>query len=452
MKAPRVTVAIHVCLALVVGQTAAQEWREISGGPGPSPRRNAAAVYDPVGHRVVLFGGRGSSGDLNDLWALDLASETWELIPTAAGPTPRFTHESVYDPLDHRMLVWSGRKVDADGSGLFNDVWSLDLATHRWVELDTGDGRPNLRYGTASVYDPESHALVTFAGFTDEGRFHDTWRLDLATATWRDISPADGDPGRRCLHSAAYDAGAGRMLIYGGQRSGALGDLWSLDLQRLQWTELEPATRPPDRFFTALAHDPANGQLLIFGGDTGTEKLGDLWAYSLEAGTWQPVDVLGSGPAPRDGAVAIHIPTAGRVLIFGGTGSGHFADTWFLEGLGDRATAVSETRGGRPATAHLSAHPNPFNGQVVLDYGLAAGDLAGTDLLGMDLAAPARVEVWNLLGQRVWQAPVAPNGGSGGRIVWNGRDRAGRPAASGVYVARLIAGPTSKVVPIALVR
>jgi len=442
-----VTIAVWVATALVVGQVAAQQWRQVSPGKAPSPRRNAAAIYDPSGHRVVLFGGRGSSGDLDDLWGLNLAAEEWVPIPTGPGPAPRFTHEAVYDPRGHRMLVWSGRKIDGDGSGLFNDVWSLDLITHRWTELDTGVGRPNLRYGTASVYDPESHGLISFAGFTDAGRFHDTWRLDLASTRWQDISPADGDPGRRCLHSAAYDADGGRMLIYGGQRSGALGDLWSLDLGRLQWTEMEPPRRPPDRFFTALAHDVANGQLLIFGGDTGTEKLGDLWAYSLEQTVWQPVAPMGAGPEPRDGAVAVYIPAEERVLITGGTGDGHLGDTWFLEGLGTRPTAVGESRTGRPAGARLEAYPNPFNGQVVFDC-----EISGANPPGSETATTPRVEVWNLLGQRVWQAPVAPTADLGERVVWNGRDHLGRRVASGAYMVRLVSGATAAVTRIALVR
>ena len=113
----------------------AQQWTQLEAS-GPSPRRNAAAIYDPVGERVILFGGRGSSGDRSDVWAFDLAADSWERIqPDGEGPTPRFTHNAVYDAIGHRMLIWSGRMVDGNGSTLLNDVWALDLTTHGWTNM-----------------------------------------------------------------------------------------------------------------------------------------------------------------------------------------------------------------------------------------------------------------------------------------------------------------------------
>jgi hypothetical protein len=44
-----------------------------------------------------------------------------------------------------------------------------------------------------------SKELVTFAGFTDAGRFDDTWRFNVNTNSWNNISPAT-HPENRCLH------------------------------------------------------------------------------------------------------------------------------------------------------------------------------------------------------------------------------------------------------------
>ena len=65
------------------------------------------------------------------------------------------------------MLVWSGRF----GGVFYNDVWALDLATDSWSKFALQNPRPNTRYGTAAVFDPVAGDLVTFAGFTDAGRF-----------------------------------------------------------------------------------------------------------------------------------------------------------------------------------------------------------------------------------------------------------------------------------------
>ena len=39
-------------------------WEEITPTTaGPSARRNTAAIYNPIDHELILFAGRGSSGD-----------------------------------------------------------------------------------------------------------------------------------------------------------------------------------------------------------------------------------------------------------------------------------------------------------------------------------------------------------------------------------------------------
>jgi hypothetical protein len=57
--------------------------------------------------------------------------------------------------------VWSGRR----GGMFYNDVWAFDLNEHTWSELVASDPLPNLRYGTAAIFDPRANELVNFAGF-----------------------------------------------------------------------------------------------------------------------------------------------------------------------------------------------------------------------------------------------------------------------------------------------
>jgi hypothetical protein len=216
--------ALLACLLCVLlhGSAAASQWVQLtpSAGAMPAPREHAASIYDPVGHRMIVVGGTTAAGDVNDVWAFDLDRHTWTEITPPSGPAPagRFTHNAVYDHAGRRMLVWSGQ-----ASGAFlNDVWAFDLDAHTWSQFTPPGPLPNIRYGTAAVFDPIARRLVTFAGFTDQGRFDDTWQFDVAAVAWPNISPAP-DPDRRCLHSASYDARDRRMIMYGGQRSGPLG-------------------------------------------------------------------------------------------------------------------------------------------------------------------------------------------------------------------------------------
>ena len=69
--------------------------------------------------------------------------------------------------------------------------------------------------------------------------------------------------------------------------------------------------------------------------------------------------------------------------------------------------------------------PNPFNSQTVLAYFLPA-------------PSPARLEVFALTGQRVAILHQGPQQAGYHRLRWNGRDDAGRPVASGMYLYRLV--------------
>ena len=91
-------------------------WRHLApAGTPPAARRSGTAIYDPVRDRMVIYGGwDGQSNDvssfLGDTWAMSLSPDiTWtQLAP--AGPTPagRDVMQAVYDPIGDRMVVYGG--------------------------------------------------------------------------------------------------------------------------------------------------------------------------------------------------------------------------------------------------------------------------------------------------------------------------------------------------------
>ncbi len=322
-------------VALAGAIARAQTWSEIvpSSGPIPPARTNAGGVYDPVGHRLVVFGGTGASSTLNDVWGFDLAANVWTDLTPAAGPAParRFTPNAVYDPVRHSMIVWSGQ-----GAGFFNDVWEFDLSTHEWRQFMPAAPLPEIRYGTASIFDPIARDLVAFAGFTDLGRFDDTWRFSPDGVAWTDVSPA-ASPGRRCLHASAYDARQHRMIVYGGQRFGAIGDVWALDLATDAWTELTPATSPDPRWFGAGVYDLRFHRLMVFGGGSEfTSETNDVIAFDLFRRQWSTLAPAGTRPSARQGSIAIFVLEEDRLVVFGGvTASGVASDVWSLDGVSE---------------------------------------------------------------------------------------------------------------------
>ncbi|MEW6750076.1 MAG: hypothetical protein AB1505_03760 [Candidatus Latescibacterota bacterium] len=91
----------------------------------------------------------------------------------------------------------------------------------------------------------------------------------------------------------------------------------------------------------------------------------------------------------------------------------------------------------------LPNYPNPFNPATVIPFTVPRAE--GGSL-------PVTAAVYDLLGQRLrllLDGPVAPGRH---RLSWDGRDGAGRPVASGVYLCRLQAGATVQVRKMTLVR
>ncbi|HEX5132139.1 MAG TPA: CHRD domain-containing protein [Candidatus Krumholzibacteria bacterium] len=91
------------------------------------------------------------------------------------------------------------------------------------------------------------------------------------------------------------------------------------------------------------------------------------------------------------------------------------------------ATAVGDTP--KPATALAQNYPNPFNPSTTIAFTLATTGRVRLDVFDVNGAFVATLVDGEL---------PAGDGGA----VWNGRDAAGRPVASGVYFYRLAAGAT----------
>ncbi len=124
MKELLKTFTVVAGLVAATATSIAQSWLQLTpaSGNAPGPRSNAAAIYDSLNHRLVIFGGKSASGNLNGVWAFDLRNNSWSELTPASGsaPAPRFTANGIYKPAAQQMIIWSGQ-----GSTFFNDVGHL---------------------------------------------------------------------------------------------------------------------------------------------------------------------------------------------------------------------------------------------------------------------------------------------------------------------------------------
>lgn len=307
--------------------SAAPGWRRIPTGSGPSPRNLQHAILTLNGDKVYIYGGRNNQGSLNDTWLLSLTTVVWQRIAEDGAPPGRWGGVGVLDTQRNRFIVVGGQTAGA----FYNDTWALDLTNHTWRHIETPGALPRARYGAAGVYDVERDRVIISHGFTDSGRFDDTWALDLATNTWRDLTPDGAKPIKRCLHTAGLDRDGQQMILFGGCASGfgpcPLNDTWAFDLKTHQWRELRAnAPLPPARQFTS-GEIVDGGEFVIFGGE-GSRGLGDTWALNPRASTWRLLD-NGPGPGERHSHTTLYDSLRRRLLVMFGTSSGqNLADIW----------------------------------------------------------------------------------------------------------------------------
>ena len=96
----------------------------------PPKRRHAVGVYDSRHNWLIMHGGFGEQGYLNDVWAFDLTNDLW--INITPGPQPRLDSQAIYDPVTGRLVVYGG---DARLPTKFHDLWELEVAPD--LPLDT---------------------------------------------------------------------------------------------------------------------------------------------------------------------------------------------------------------------------------------------------------------------------------------------------------------------------
>jgi hypothetical protein len=134
-------------------------WSELTpSGTPPAGLYGSGVTYDPVRDRVLVFGGVGSSGPTNSLWALDLASgPAWSLLsPGGTAPDARSRPMTIYDSARDRIVMSGGDTGVAAPAG---DTWELDLApTLQWQQLS-----PDVleQGGWTAIYDPDRDRMVT---------------------------------------------------------------------------------------------------------------------------------------------------------------------------------------------------------------------------------------------------------------------------------------------------
>jgi hypothetical protein len=306
-------------------------WSFLSPSSSPPALQNASAVYDSDNKTIVLFGGLTSQGTVSDsTWVWNGSNWTDYSPAQIEEPPPRYLASMSFDPALHQLILFGGR--DSAGHEL-DDTWAWNGASWFNIGGRLASVSPTARDGAALSYDGQGH-LILFGG---EGPTVSGATPSSNASTSQSTSPPS--------------AGAQAIPTNPPGPLKALGDTWLWG--QAGWAQI-PVSGPPPRVSASAAYDAAHGQLVMFGGASsptgapGSVQLGDTWIWNGSAWNENAPSQAPSGPPGRSSAVVADDPSAGGLVLSGGSsGSGPLADTWMWAGSGWSPLPADGSPGGR---------------------------------------------------------------------------------------------------------
>jgi len=367
------------------------DWQHIFGGDGFQP-----LVHPIYGNRVwaqYQYGRLSYSSN---------GGGSWQTATSGVSSTDRVAWNMplIQDPTDPDRRYLATHRVYRSTGNLTWEIFSPDLTDGPHLD-NPGQVRGSLTTLAVSPLD----GGVVWAG-SDDGLVH----VRTGLTGWIDVSA--GLPERwitsvRCdpfARETAYVTVSGFRWaeplphVY---RTVDLGANWEPivgNLPEAPANEILPDPDVPGRYFVAT----------------------DVGVYETTDGgtTWSAF----GADLPRVVVTSLSFRRDTRTLVVGTYGRSTFAIAvdGSSTGVGDTPdeTAVTTLGSLRPP------YPNPTSGATTIAFE------ARRDL---DLT----VEVYSVAGRRIWTNRLAAAAGQTASLQWNGRDAAGRPASSGIYLVRV---------------
>jgi len=198
-----------------------------------------------------------------------------------------------------------------------------------WVLRAPGTSPPP-REGGAMAYDAGRGRIVLFGGYSS-GELFDTWEYD--GTTWSPVTTSTDTPPKRTNAAMAYDAGGQRILMFGGRYTNTSGASFSLDdtwvLAGGQWTLLTLTTSPSPRELSSIVWDPGADRLLLFGGRLSGTAYNDT--YRLDATTWTMLSPATSPPVRFFASVVYDSANQRTLALNSSRTDQEFVETWQLD-------------------------------------------------------------------------------------------------------------------------
>ena len=353
-------------------------WTALDVDGAPPPRSQFGMAADTAGN-VYVYGGSGEGGvALGDAWVFRPGDRTWR--PIANGVVPPLIEPHLATDAAGNVYEFGGIGNAAGGhysyDGHSYGLYEYSPASGAWSDLTPQDitpgaGWPLGREDFGFARDPLTGRLYVFAGEgPTDAPLNDLWTYDLARHRWSEVGQRYSAPGGatidpREIYNISYDYHGGFYLFGGSYLFAAKGaaapplyanDLWHFDGASQTWTLLggkangyDPAMPLPRHYYGQSCDQDGNFYLLdgyvsdatvppYFGGGRQAAHLGavgfdgkdgsavgayaieDFWRYTAREGSWLDLsNTLGDlANKPAIPYAMVTDPYGGQLVTFGG--------------------------------------------------------------------------------------------------------------------------------------
>lgn len=376
--------------------------------PLPYGHASGPAVLDPLGDRVIVFGGiievPAGLRVSDDLLLLDLRTKSWTVHGPTGGTWPgaRMQHAMAIDHARGVLYLFGG-------NGCLDDLWQLRLGSDAWELLNHGVAAPSGREESGLAVDPESGRPWLFYGNCQGTSPFSTYAAyDPVVSEWTIYRAPFGRPPRRSKHSIVWDSRRQTVLMYGGYASNLAGapqaaasrswppeithgqteslydTVWSFRPQSGEWSQIVSGNSGPGGLTDAgAAYDVLSDLLLVYGGASSDSFghpviSGDLWAFSLNRPKWFRVFTPPELPERRADAFAVYDPCAGSLIVGGGV---DLPPQRLLQDVHSIQIEYTANFAFERSSRGLEHGRGPTKGTLVLPSDLTVGGLSDAELV-----------------------------------------------------------------------
>jgi hypothetical protein len=325
---------VAIALVSFVGALAPVDPAFASGQATPPARDSMGMTYDVAHREVVLFGGFGRKGWVDDTWTWD--GTTWTRRQPATSPPGRYLMGMTYDAASGVVVLFGG-----SGHG---DTWTWDGTA--WTQHHPPTS-PSPRALMGMTYDAARSEVALFGGAYECCFLNDTWTWD--GMTWTQRHPPVPPPYGGGL-GMTYDSARSEVVLFG-SGGNLRDDTWIWD--GTNWSQRYPVSSPSARGFVGMTDDAARGEVVLFGGCCqGGGDLGDTWTW--DGTNWRVAFVPHLDLSPASGPPGTTVNVTARGFAAREEVTVTFIDS--VRGKTTLGTFLTGTKGGLSARVTI---PSP---------------------------------------------------------------------------------------------